>query len=161
MLRNADLRGFFKLRDPRKSALRKDPRHPRASSTWHPNQQFLLINGIIGIIFIMSIFLLFKSPNLSESPEPRLAAEYMEQSLKTIQDYCIQHQINTDNPEDSRHTGLIGPEWSEITTTLGDPEAKRTTINPNFAALIAHLLQEAGVKKGDTIAIGSSASFPA
>ncbi len=160
MLRNADFRGFFKLKDPRKSALRKDPRHPRTSFTWHPNQQFLLINGIIGIIFILSIFLLFKSPNQAESPERRLAAEYMEQSLKTIQDYCIQNQINTDNPEDSRHTGLIGPEWSEITTTLGDPEAKRTTINPNFASLIAHLLQEAGVKKGDTIAIGSSASFP-
>ena len=85
----------------------------------------------------------------------------MEKSLRIINDYCIQNQINTDNPEDTGHTGLIGPEWSDLTTTLGDPEAKRTTINPNFAGLIAELLIQAGVKQGDTIAIGSSASFPA
>jgi poly-gamma-glutamate system protein len=107
------------------------------------------------------VSMLFNSPARSGDPALRKAAVIMEQSLAVIRDYCIQHHINTDNPEDPRHTGLIGPEWSGITTTIGDPEAKRTTINPNFAALIAHLLQEAGVKKGDTIAIGSSASFPA
>jgi len=125
------------------------------------NERFLLINGLIGIGFMLAVSLLSNASGKPESPELRRAAEYMEQSLKIIENYCIQHQINTNNPEDPRHTGLIGPEWSEITTTVGDPEAKRTTVNPNFAALITHMLQEAGVKRGDTIAIGSSASFPA
>ncbi|MFA5815540.1 MAG: poly-gamma-glutamate system protein [Bacteroidales bacterium] len=124
-------------------------------------ERFLLINGLIGIGLMVALSMLFKSSGNSAFAELRIAAENMKQSLKVIEDYCIQHQINTDNPEDPRHTGLIGPEWSELTTTVGDPEAKRTTINPNFAALIAHLLKETGVKKGDTIAIGSSASFPA
>ena len=120
-----------------------------------------MFNGLIGIGLMLVISLLFNSSASSGAPELRRAAENMEESLSVIRGYCIQHHINTDNPEDPRHTGLIGPEWSEITTTIGDPAAKRTTINPNFAALIAHLLREAGVKKGDTIAIGSSASFPA
>lgn len=125
------------------------------------NQFYLLANGLIGIGLMVVLSLPFRTSGNPDSGKLRLAAENMQQSLKIIQDYCIKNQINTSNVEDPHHTGLIGPEWSEITTTMGDPEAKRTTINPNFAALIAKLLQEAGVKKGDTIAIGSSASFPA
>jgi poly-gamma-glutamate system protein len=124
-------------------------------------ERFLLINGLIGICLIAILFIVFHSSTRSGPPELLKAAENMDQSLKIIKEYCLQHQINTANPEDPLNTGLIGPEWSEITTTVGDPEAKRTTINPNFAALIAHLLLEAGVKKWDTIAIGCSASFPA
>jgi poly-gamma-glutamate system protein len=122
---------------------------------------FLSINGLIGIILITILSLLFGSSNQPGTKEMLIAAKNMEQALKEIQSYCISHQINTNTAEDPRNTGLIGPEWSEITTTQGDPEAKRTTINPNIAALMVHLLVEAGVKKGDTVAIGSSASFPA
>lgn len=122
---------------------------------------FLAAHALIGIGLILVMSVLLNSSAKSRSPELLEAAGNMEQSINIIKGYCIQHLINTDNPEDPLHTGLIGPEWSEITTTIGDPEAKRTTINPNFAALIAHFLQDTGVKKGDTIAIGSSASFPA
>jgi hypothetical protein len=108
---------------------------------------FLLINGLIGISLMIALSVFFKSTDKSGNPELFIAAENMERSLKIIQDYCIQNHINTGNPEDPQHTGLIGPEWSGITTTIGDPEAKRTTINPNFAALIAHFLQQAGVKR--------------
>jgi poly-gamma-glutamate system protein len=43
----------------------------------------------------------------------------------------------------------------------GDLNAKQTTINPNFAAVVVELLRRAGVKEGDTVAIGCSGSFPA
>ncbi len=62
---------------------------------------------------------------------------------------------------DVNRTGLIGLETSPITTTLGNLEAKRTTTNPDFAALLVRLLAEAGVKRGETIAVGASGSFPA
>jgi poly-gamma-glutamate system protein len=41
---------------------------------------------------------------------------------------------------DPNRTGLIGPEWSEITTTLGILPAKRTATNPDFAAALVRLL---------------------
>jgi poly-gamma-glutamate system protein len=62
---------------------------------------------------------------------------------------------------DPNRTGLIGPQDSPIVTTVGELEAKRTTTNPNMAGLVATLLQQAGVKAGDSVAIGSSGSFPA
>jgi len=62
---------------------------------------------------------------------------------------------------DPNRTGLIGPEYGELFTTLGDLEAKRTTTNPDLAALLTHLLERAGVGQGDTVAIGASGSFPA
>ncbi|RKX41492.1 MAG: poly-gamma-glutamate system protein, partial [Thermotogae bacterium] len=63
--------------------------------------------------------------------------------------------------DDINDTGLLGSEFTLMTTTLGDLEAKRTTTNPDFAAVILHMLMKAGVKQGDSVAIGASGSFPA
>jgi len=62
---------------------------------------------------------------------------------------------------DPNGTGLVGPAYGELFTTLGHLEAKRTTTNPDVAAVLAHLLGEAGVGPGDTVAVGASGSFPA
>jgi poly-gamma-glutamate system protein len=62
---------------------------------------------------------------------------------------------------DINGTGLIGLRYSSITTSLGILEAKRTSANPDMAALIVRLLDEAGIKPGDSVAIGASSSFPA
>ncbi|WP_448523023.1 poly-gamma-glutamate system protein [Pseudothermotoga sp.] len=65
------------------------------------------------------------------------------------------------NPEvDPNRTGLIGEEFTELTTTVGELEAKRTTTNPDMAALVCFLLMKVGVKKDDCVAIGASGSFP-
>lgn len=69
--------------------------------------------------------------------------------------------LSIDPSSDINRTGLIGIRLSPITTSLGNLEAKRTTTNPNFAGLLVYLLKEAGVEKGDTIAVGASGSFPA
>jgi len=62
---------------------------------------------------------------------------------------------------DVNGTGLIGLETSPLTTSLGNPAAKRTTTNPDFAALLVHLLRRAGANPGEAVAVGASSSFPA
>lgn len=62
--------------------------------------------------------------------------------------------------DDLNRTGLIGPEWTELTTSLGMVEAKRTSLQPDFAALMVKYYQEAGLKAGDTVCCGTSGSFP-
>lgn len=62
--------------------------------------------------------------------------------------------------DDRARTGLIGLRDSPITTSVGVLSAKRTATNPNWAAVVVHLLREAGVKPGDVIAAGFSGSFP-
>lgn len=125
------------------------------------NNRFLLIHGLIGIILIFVVAKFSDDNGYRSGPEYIKAAELMQESLDLISSYCTDNNINTDKIRDPYYSGLIGPEMSEITTTIGHLEAKRSTINPNFASLIVGLLKDAGVKQGDTIAIGSSGSFPA
>ena len=56
--------------------------------------------------------------------------------------------------------GLIGLEWSGITTTLGDLGSKRTACNPAWAIQFNRWFRELGLKPDDHIAIYSSGSFP-
>jgi poly-gamma-glutamate system protein len=56
--------------------------------------------------------------------------------------------------------GLIGVEWSAITTTLGDLSSKRTACNPAWAVQFSRWFRQLGLQQGDHIAIYSSASFP-
>ena len=125
-----------------------------------PSSRFLLTHGLISLLLLSATLLVTGNSNGS-SREMVRAVEIMDSSLRTISGYCRSNRINTDTVSDPRTTGLIGPEFSEIATTAGDLEAKRTTINPQFGALVVRLLTEAGVRPGDTIAIGCSGSFPA
>lgn len=74
-------------------------------------------------------------------------------------------RLRTDTPIDPRldptASGLIGIEQSDVTSNYGHLPAKRTSVNPNFAAVVVGWLQELGVRKGDTVALGVSGSFPA
>lgn len=67
----------------------------------------------------------------------------------------------TINPEDKNQTGLIGTRYTMLTTTVGHIESKRTSTNPNFAAVIVDMLLEAGVREGDYVGMTFSGSFPA
>jgi len=57
-------------------------------------------------------------------------------------------------------TGMIGESLTPVTSNTGFLSAKLTSTNPNFAAVVFHLLVEAGVEEGDTVAVGVSGSFP-
>ena len=66
----------------------------------------------------------------------------------------------TDAQSDSWNCGLIGLEWSDTSTTLGDLSSKRTACNPAWAVQFSRWFKEQGLAKGDRVAIYSSASFP-
>ena len=101
------------------------------------------------------------------SPEPDVRAEMNEASRTMVAATaairaCRESRgIRIDPGTDPNRTGLIGLETSPITTSAGRLEAKRTTTNPNFAALVVSLFHEAGVRRGDAVAVGASSSFPA
>ena len=131
-----------------------------------PNQNLKLKKSIVtaAIVSLVAYGLvqLFPSKNAALYSDTMVnAAHTMDKAIVTIGEYSAQAGIPIDGAIDPNRTGLVGPQISPIATTLGNLEAKRTTTNPNFAAVIVHLLQQSGVTKGDTIAIGCSASFPA
>jgi poly-gamma-glutamate system protein len=89
------------------------------------------------------------------------AAQLMKSSLEAIKKERLKRTISLDVGLDPNQTGIIGKEYTQLTTTLGNLEAKRTSTNPAFAALLVKYFKEANLKKGDVIAIGASGSFPA
>lgn len=127
------------------------------------NRKYRRIIYFAGIVSL-TVYLLwfFLTPHrLAFSPKMVKAAHIMGEAISIIREYCDQSGISIDSSIDPDRTGLIGPGYSDIVTTKGSLGAKRTTTNPDMAGLIVYLLEQAGVKKGDTIALGSSASFPA
>lgn len=56
---------------------------------------------------------------------------------------------------------LLGVEYSETTTTLGHKDAKILSAAPDFPALLVQWLKDAGITRGDAVAINASGSFPA
>lgn len=89
------------------------------------------------------------------------AAEIMKESTAIIRDYRLSLGIPIDRKLDPNGTGLIGDEFTDITTSVGNLEAKRTATNPAFAALVVRYFKEAGLGPGDVVAVGASGSFPA
>jgi len=90
-----------------------------------------------------------------------LASETMGRATAALRVCRARTGLAIDEETDVNRTGLIGSEFSSITTSVGRLEAKRTAVNPNFAGLVVLLLHQAGVRRGDAVAVGASGSFPA
>ncbi len=89
------------------------------------------------------------------------ASQLMAQAADILRACREAKGIPIDRTCDINATGLIGKEFSSVTTSVGQLEAKRTSSDPNFAGLLVYLLRKAGVRNGDVIAVGASGSFPA
>ncbi len=101
----------------------------------------------------------FGSRNLTQTMIQ--ASQIMDQATRALQEARADLGIAIEKKNDPNQTGLIGIESSPITTSVGQLKAKRTTTTPNLAGLAVLLLNRAGVRPRDTIAIGASGSFPA
>lgn len=87
------------------------------------------------------------------------AARRMERAMAAVLAHAEESGIPLP-PEDLNETGLIGPEWTALSTSLGSVEAKRTALQPDFAALMVRYYKEAGLMPGDAVACAFSGSFP-
>lgn len=118
---------------------------------------------IWSLFIIVAVILTLATTTINE-------CRYYEEKLaaSTTTDACYkrikQYKIDNGLPipaEDINETGMLGRHFSYITTTTGVIESKRTSVNPNFAAVIIDMFKEAGVKKGDEVCAVFSGSFPA
>jgi poly-gamma-glutamate system protein len=89
------------------------------------------------------------------------AAALMARSLASIKALRLEKGLPLDRTLDPNETGIVGEEFTPLTTSLGEVAAKRTAANPAFAAVVATYFERAGLQPGDVVAIGGSGSFPA
>jgi poly-gamma-glutamate system protein len=87
------------------------------------------------------------------------AANIMRNSMGVIKNRKLEIGLSIDSI-DINSTGMIGEQYSPITTTLGSIEAKRTSSNPDMAALVVHMLGQLNIQKGDMVGANFSGSFP-
>lgn len=122
------------------------------------------------ILVILALFLLFfvnyinsKSIKVKDEwyEEKLQAAFLMEECLEEVKRERLRRNIPINKEIDIRETGLIGFDITPITTTLGSLEAKRTSINPDFAAVVVDMMKNSKLKPKDSIAVNFSGSFPA
>ncbi len=88
------------------------------------------------------------------------AAEQAGLAFDAVRQHRTLAGAELDLVNDPAGTGLIGPEFSSITNSRGDLEAKLSSLNPNFAAVLVSYFKEAKLQPGDPVAVAVSGSFP-
>lgn len=89
------------------------------------------------------------------------ASQAASDCFEAIHQLKVERGLEIDPTADINQTGMIGLEYSFITTTIGNLEAKRTSTNPNMAAVVVDMFRELDLQPGDRVAINCSGSFPA
>jgi poly-gamma-glutamate system protein len=88
------------------------------------------------------------------------ASKLTEKAANYLKEYRLQKGVFIDAVNDPNETALIGQDITLITTDRGYIEAKLTSINPNFAAVIVDMLKETDLQKNDVVAVAFTGSFP-
>lgn len=115
-----------------------------------------ILYSIVSLLIIVKTKRVVKGSLYKEKVE---ATNIMKNSMEAIKNKKREIGLSTDSM-DINSTGMIGEQYSPITTTLGSIEAKRTSSNPDMAALVVHMLGQLNIQKGDTVGANFSGSFP-
>jgi poly-gamma-glutamate system protein len=126
-----------------------------------PGNVFLVIILILSVILFIisekySFFMKERKDSVVMSHASALASEWFD----VIGNVKKEKGLLLPEYENLKYPGLIGLEYSDITTTLGSLDAKYTANNPEFAALTIKYLDDAGIDSNSTVGVISSGSFP-
>ena len=122
---------------------------------------YFLVLILIAAILAISLVDNFKNIKKTDHYEQQIrAAETMHSAINKLSEHRKELNIPIDENIDPNETGIIGKEFTPLTTTLGNLEAKRTALNPDFAALMVRYFNQIGLQEGDYIGVGASGSFP-
>ena len=88
------------------------------------------------------------------------AVRLMQRAEQAIATAKGERGIAIDARNDPERCGVIGPQFTLITTDRGSQPAKALAAHPNFAAAITQMLLQARVGPGDLVAVGMTGSLP-
>ncbi|MBD3168651.1 MAG: poly-gamma-glutamate system protein [candidate division Zixibacteria bacterium] len=88
------------------------------------------------------------------------AAELSEIAMEAVKQGGAEKGIAIDPENDPNLTGLIGEQYTLITTDRGYLRSKLLATNPNFAAVFVEMFKKAGLKKDDVVCIAFTGSLP-
>ena len=124
------------------------------------NIKLLIVFGILLTGTVLAGKFSRKEQPLEYANEMKKSVALTKEWFSIIEQLKMKKGIHSDASSHVSNQFMIGNEWSEITTTLGSLEAKETSTNPDFSALIIRLLHEARINKGEKVGVVLSGSFP-
>jgi len=131
---------------------------------WRPpgvSRSALALIALVAI-FALTVVESFPVQTRQRYYEEKIAASRKaREATAVIKDERVRRGVVIDREVDPAGTGIIGSALTPVTSNTGYLDAKRTSANPNFAAVVVDMLKRAGVGKGDLVAVGLSGSFPA
>jgi poly-gamma-glutamate system protein len=122
---------------------------------------YLIVTFMILLIFFILLkntAYIDKDNNYTQKIE---AAQKMKLAIDELGKQGEKLGINLGGKTQVERSPLLGIDFSDITTTLGSEEAKKTSINPNFAAVVVDMLEKLNLNEEDKVAVNFSSSFPA
>ncbi len=124
------------------------------------NVRLLCVFLVAAIGFTLTETLWKKCEQRHDASTMRLAAGLAREWFERVGSEKEKRGIVTDAKTGTRYSYMLGDDWSSITTTLGALEAKEIAADPDFAALVAMWLGEAGLDSTDRVGVMLSGSFP-
>lgn len=131
---------------------------------WRPER---ISRGVLVIVAAFAIAGVFSVETFRVEKRQRyykeklLAARMTQMAYDAVKEERLKRRIRIKRESDPAGSGLIGQLLSPTTTNPGHLPAKQTSINPNFGAVMVHLLKKLDVEAGQVVAVGLSGSFPA
>ncbi len=124
-------------------------------------RKWILLGLAVLALLLQALLDATRAPMRQRDYELKLAAsERAAEAYRVLQEHRSLDFAEVDLLNDPAGTGLIGPEFSQITNAQGNLESKLTSLNPNWAAVIVDYFRQAGLKQGDPVAVAVSGSFP-
>ncbi len=131
---------------------------------WRPravSRTALVLIGIVSLVGLLLVEFWKVNADRPYADEKLAASKLADRAMRYVKGMRQQIGPPIDISTDPTESGIVGLPMSSVTSVSGVLSAKRTSINPNFSAVIVDMLKRAGVDRGDTVAVGVSGSFPA
>ncbi len=140
------------------------------------NKYFLLLYYILAIFITLAVVITLNTSSISIHRDYKIQINASNRSLHAMEvlkekeeevsknyDYGDFYETYEDKKyydNNNLKTGMIGAEYTAITTTIGNLDSKITSLDPNFAAIYIKMFSELSLDKGDEVVINISGSFP-
>ncbi len=113
----------------------------------------------IAVLAVVELLPRFATPKFAED---KLAANQHAQLCRyKIREVRKSQGLKVNTLFDPTKSGLIGTAMTSLTSKPANLEAKQLSLHPQFPSAVVQMLRDAGVRNGNTVAVGWTGSFPA
>ena len=130
---------------------------PRVQARLRP--MWLALAAAVSIALWLVLEQALQRPIHPQFAEMLMAARSMQAASRVLWMEKDARGLTPSAQADPNRTGMIGQEYTPITTTIGELPAKRTATNPDFAAALVRQIASLQLARGTPVVIVVSGSF--